>query len=261
VFEDTMDLAGRKKSDPVHRLRRILVHSSANAAGAAKNRAAKLDRARNDLDKLVRTAGTRYHPDRAAVSARIDAITRKRRIGAYLTTTITVDDTGKPSLTWSFNKEALDAEAATDGWYALLTNLPPGEADAAEVLTRYKGQPIVERRYSNVKGPLAVAPLFLQSNQRITALLTVICLALLIYCLIEREARANLAPHTTMTGFYPDNRAVPPTAQLILNVLGRMRLLPADHANPARVIPPDPLQTRLLTLLHVDPTRPRWQTE
>jgi hypothetical protein len=36
VFEDTMDLAGRKKSDPVHRLRRILVHSSANAAGAAK---------------------------------------------------------------------------------------------------------------------------------------------------------------------------------------------------------------------------------
>ncbi len=30
-----------------------------------------------------------------------------------------------------------------------------GEADAAEVLVRYKGQESVERRYGNFKGPLA----------------------------------------------------------------------------------------------------------
>ena len=258
VFEDTMELTGRKKTDPVHQLRRVLVHSSANAAGAAKNRTKKLERAREDLDKLVRTAGTRYHPDHAAVTARINAIAAKRHVGAYLHTAVTVDDTGTPALTWRYDQDAIDAEAATDGWYALLTNLAPDEADAREILTRYKDQPIVERRYSNAKGPLAVAPLFLQTNQRITALLTVICLALLIYCLIEREARANLEPATTMTGFYPDNRAVRPTAQLILNTIGHMKLLPATRTRPAQVIPPDPLQARLLTLLHVDPTRPRW---
>jgi transposase len=257
VLEDTMTLTGRKKSDPIHQVRRILVHSSANAVGQSKNRTKKLARAREDLDKLVRTAATRYHPDHAAVTARIDTITRKHGIGAYLVTAITTND-GKPALTWHYNQAAIDTEAATDGWYALLTNLPPDQADASEVLTRYKDQPKVERRYSNAKGPLAVAPLFLQTNQRITALLTVICLALLIYCLIEREVRANLAPDTTMRGFYPDNRAVPPTAQLILNTLARMKLIPADHTNPPRVIPPNPLQARLLTLLHVDPTRPRW---
>jgi hypothetical protein len=52
----------------------------------------------------------------------------------------------------------LAAEQASDGWYALLTNLDPDQADAAEVLARYKGQEVVERRYGAFKGPLAVAP-------------------------------------------------------------------------------------------------------
>lgn len=50
---------------------------------------------------------------------------------------------------------ALDTEAATDGWYALLTNLDLASVDTAGVLTRYKGQEVVERRYSAFKGPLA----------------------------------------------------------------------------------------------------------
>jgi hypothetical protein len=33
-----------------------------------------------------------------------------------------------------------------------------------------------------------------------TALITVICLALLIYCLIERQARTAIAPATTLPG-------------------------------------------------------------
>lgn len=45
----------------------------------------------------------------------------------------------------------------------------------------------MERRSSAFKGPLAVAPLFLKNNRRIAALITVICLALLIFCLIERQ--------------------------------------------------------------------------
>ena len=58
-----MDLHGPRKTDPVVHLRRILVYSSANAAGQAKARAAKLAKAATELDKLVRTAGTRFHPD------------------------------------------------------------------------------------------------------------------------------------------------------------------------------------------------------
>jgi hypothetical protein len=123
------------------------------------------------------------------VTAKAAAIARHRRVAAYLRTTITTDPAGKPTFTWSFDQTAIDTEATSDGWYALLTNLD-ATIDTTEVLHRYKDQPVVERRYSDIKGPLAVAPIFLQHNRRITALITVICLALLIFCLIE--ARTSL---------------------------------------------------------------------
>ncbi len=244
-------------------IRRILVHSSANQNAAATARALKLGKARTELDTLTRTAGTRHHPDAAAVTAKAAQISRHRRVGAYLHTTITHDpDTGKPVFTWHYDQTAFDAETAGDGWYALLTNLDPADADPADVLRRYKGQSAVEQRYATVKGPLAVAPMFLQTNRRITALITVICLALLIFSLIEREVRRQLAAqgHTDMTGFYAfDNRAVRPTARLILQALHDLRLIPAHDRQPPKIPHPGWLQAKLLALLNVDPTRPRGQ--
>jgi transposase len=262
VTEDVMTITGPRTTDPVHQVRRILVHSSANQNAAATARQLKLDKARTELDTLTRTAGTRHHPDTAAVSAKAAQISRHRRVGAYLHTTITDDpDTGKPVFRWHYDQAAIDAEAAGDGWYALLTNLHPADADPAEVLHRYKGQNAVEQRYSTIKGPLAVAPIFLQTNRRITALITVIALALLIFSLIEREVRNRLAEQnqTDMVGFYAfDNRAVRPTARLILHALNDLRLIPAHDQQPPKIPTPGWLQAQLLTHLKVDPTRPRW---
>ena len=129
--DDGMDIRGPRKSDPVVHLRRILVYSSANAAGQAKARALKLAKAATELDKLVRTAGTRFHPDAGAVAARVQAIAAKRRVGKYLRTAITASPAGEPVLAWHFDQDAIDAEAGADGWYALLTNLPPSQAGPA----------------------------------------------------------------------------------------------------------------------------------
>ena len=258
VDEDVMDLAGPRKKDPVHRLRRILVHSSANATAAVKSRALKLAHARKDLDTLTRTAGTRYHPTIDAVNAKADQIAARRKVKSYLRTVLALDAAGKPTFAWSFDQDALDAEAAGDGWYALLTNHGP-DLDATEIFSRYKDQPTVERRYGEFKGPLAVAPIFLQNNRRITALITVICLALLIYCLIERQVRLALAPDTDMIGFYHnDRRARKPTARLILRELDGLRLVPGQHNQPPTIPKPTWLQAQLLHLLQVDPTQPRW---
>ena len=137
-----------------------------------------------------------------AVTARITTIARERRVGDYLRTAVGSDYNGRPTLDWHFDQAAIDAEAATAGWYALLTNLPT-TVTAAQALPRYKNQPgASERRYHDFKGPLAVAPMFLHTNRRITALIGIACLALLIYCLIEREARRNLAPATKIDGLY-----------------------------------------------------------
>jgi transposase len=255
VTEDTTTLAGPRPKDPVLSVRRVFVHSTARAHAAATARAKKLDRARDDLDRLVRGLGSRHYRDEKAVAERISAISRARRVVAYLRTEIGTDpDTGKPTLAWSFDQAAIDAEAATDGWYALLTTLP-AQVTAAQVLIRYKGQEVVERRYSAVKGPLAVAPMFLKTNRRITALITVICLALLIFCLIERAVRAAIAPETRMAGLVPGQKAKP-TGRLVLQALGGLRLIPANAGQPALIPQPTPVQARLLDLLAVDPTQP-----
>ena len=254
VSEDTMIATGPRKADPSISLRRVFVYSSARATAAAHARQKKLDRARDDLERLRRGLGSRHYPDAAAVGARIAQIGRERKVKAYLIATVATTEAAKPTLEWSFDQTAIEAEAATDGWYALLTNIDPGDADAAEILRRYKGQEAVERRYGNFKGPLAVAPIFVKSNRRLEALITVICLALLIFSLIEREVRRAIAPATTMTGIYPENRAVKPTGRLIFAALAGMRLIPANRGTPATIPRPREPQLRILTLLNVDPT-------
>ena len=208
-------------------MRRIFVHSSARASAAAASRAKKLARARDDLDRLARGLGGRFYPGEKAVTGRLRQIATSLH-GPYLRYTAGTAPgggnsevtsaaeraggapglPGKPALTWWLDQDTIDAEAATDGWYALLTSLDASIA-ATEVLLRYKGQEAVERRYGNLKGPLAVAPMILNSNRRIAALITVISLALLIFCLIEREARRSLAPQTRIDGLYNRQPARP----------------------------------------------------
>jgi len=253
AYEDTMVVAGPRKADPDLELRRVFVWSSGNASAAVTNRARKLAKATDELGRVQAGLGGRFYNTAAKVTAKVAAIGADRRVAAYLIAEIGTDETGRPTLTWSFDPAALDAETASDGWYALLTNLGPDEAGTAEVLRRYKGQEVVERRYGDFKGPLAVAPMFLHNNRRIQALITVICLALLIFCLIEREVRSQLAPETTMVGIYPENRAVKPTGRLIFAALAGMRLTPATATSPPRIPRPNQTQLRLLDMLHVDP--------
>jgi transposase len=258
VLEDTVPFQirnSKRKKDPPVVVRRIFVHSSARAQGAAASRAKKLARAQDDLDRLTRGLGSRFYPDQKKVTDRVAQIARDRKVSPYLRYSAgTSPATGKPTLTWHFDQDAVNAEAATDGWYALLTNLP-AEVSPGEVLLRYKGQEAVERRYGNLKGPLAVAPVFLKNNRRIAALISVISLALLIFCLIEREARRNLAPATKIDGLY-NRQPARPTGRLILTALASLQLIPATATSPAQITRPTTVQARLLQLLGVDPTRP-----
>jgi hypothetical protein len=93
--------------------------------------------------------------------------------------------------------------------------------------------------------------MFLHNNRRITALIGVVCLALLIFCLIEREARRNLAPATKIDGLYA-GRPAKPTASLIFTTLATLRLRHANDGTP-EVPEPTPLQKRVLDLLKIDP--------
>ena len=256
VLEDTMVLTGKNKTDPVVELRRVFVWSSARAGAAEKARAKKLERARDDLERLGRGLGGRYYRTDKQVNDRIAVIARQRRVTTYLHASLGTDPaTSKPTLAWHFDQAAIDAEAATDGWHALLTNLP-ADIDASGVFRHYKGQEAPERRYHNFKGPLAVAPMFLKNNRRIEALIAIICLALLIFALVERAVRLALLPTVKLAGLWA-GRPAKPTGRLIFAALSHLRLVPATDTSPARIPRPAPLQTRLLELLRVDPRQPR----
>jgi transposase len=256
VLEDTMVLSGKKRSDPDLELRRVFVWSSARATAASKARVKKLARARGDLERLGRGLGGHYYATERQVSERIAVISRERRVSTYLHTTVGTDrDTTKPTLEWHFDEEALTAEASTDGWYGLLTNLHE-EVGAAQVLRNYKGQEVAERRYGNFKGPIAVAPMFLKNNRRIEALISVICLALLIFSLAERAVRLAISPAVKLAGLWAGAPAKP-TGRLIFTALAQLRIIPATSTTPPSIPRPPPLQARLLELLGVDPRRAR----
>lgn len=251
VTEDTMTVTGPRSKDPTYTLRRVFVHSTARADAAAAARSKKLDRAAGDLGRLGRGLGSRHYGTAGKVTTRISVIARDRRVGSYLRATAGTNQDGRPTLAWHFDQDAIDAEAATDGWYALLTNLPQS-VTAGQVLARYKNQPATsERRYHDLKGPLAIAPMFLHANRRITAIIGIICMALLIYSLAERQARRNLAPAIKLDGLYA-GRPAKPTATLIFTALATLRLRATGNDTP-EIPQPSPIQQRLLNLLEIDP--------
>jgi transposase len=151
VLEDTHTLTGPRKSDPVLPVRRILVHSTANAVGQQAARDKRLAKAAEDLNKLSAAAGGRHYKTQEKIVAWIGVIAAKRRVTSCLRWSVTDNDDGTPLLAWHFDTGVLQAEAAVDGWYALLTSVPADQADAGQALIHYKGQGTVERRYHDLR--------------------------------------------------------------------------------------------------------------
>lgn len=92
-------------------------------------------------------------------------------------------------LEYAINRDAVSRVARTDGIFPLITNSP---MDAADVLRKYKNQPYLEKRMYTAKSVLKVAPVFLESPQRIEAMLFLYFVALMIVGLIERNIRKNM---------------------------------------------------------------------
>jgi transposase len=263
VTEDTVTLAGPRKKDKPVTLRRVLVHSTGNAAGQRQARDKRLAKAAAELDKLAAGAGGRYYNTGEKIAARAGVIAKTRRVAKVLHTAIDTDpESGKPTFTWSFDTAVLAAEAASDGWYSLVTPLsnPAGPAPrtAEQVLLDYKGQSGVERRYSDFKGPLAVTPIFVHKNSRVAALIQVICLALLVFCLIERQVRRALGGDGKMAGLYPDNRRVAPTSRMIMYHLSTLDLHTGSILDPPTVLFARGIHVHLLELLGIQTIQPRW---
>jgi hypothetical protein len=212
----------REVADPdtgrTHRLRIAYIWSSEEAASVADARQRALTTAEDALTRIRNGLHGRYYKTKKQVDDRVAKIIG-HRIADLITVTTGVDDTGKPTIAWHRNPDAITSASTLDGLYALATNLPDppeGTLTALDVLNIYKDQWIVEQRHRDLKQTLHVRPVFLHNDDRIHALIAVVGIALLVYGLIEADLRAALGPDTPLPGLLPEHRDAVPTARAVL---------------------------------------------
>jgi transposase len=196
-----------------HRLRVAYIWSSEEANSVADGRERALARAEQALGKVQRGLGGRHYKTRTQVDAKVTQLLVPAVRGLLQVTTGT--RAGKPTLRVARDQAAITAAARTDGVYALATNLP-GRLSATQVLRLYKDQPLVELRHRDAKQTLRVRPIFLHNDDRITALVSIVGLALVIFGLIQADLRRALGPNHQLDGLLPEGRAARPTGRNIL---------------------------------------------
>jgi transposase len=123
----------------------------------------------------------------------------------------------------------LIAAAVQDGVFPLITN--DRELSEQALLLAYKGQPVIERRYVQLKTEFAVAPVYLKEVTRIRTLLCLCFLVLLLQASLERELRRAMARRAVESlPIYAEGRACrcPTTPRLIepFENVQRHRLIP-----------------------------------
>ena len=175
--------------------RLIWYHSARKAELDAAARWGRIERAVLRLSELgERLASPRTrHRERAKVAGAVEAILEETGTAAWIEVTIAerTEETfrqrrrGRPGAdTLNVKRERkrfelahrvdlarLDEEARCDGIFPLITNEPAMSAE--DLLLAYKEQPMIEKRFAQLKTDFAVAPVFLKEVSRIEALLCV----------------------------------------------------------------------------------------
>jgi transposase len=121
-------------------------------------------------------------------------------------------------LCWEIDNDALAQKRAGDGVFPLVTNVR--EFSAEETLRAYKRQPVIEKRFSQLKTDFAVAPVYLKNVSRIQSLLCVYFFAMLVQTLLERQLRLAMeASGVEWLRLYPEGRKCKrPAARRVLEV-------------------------------------------
>jgi hypothetical protein len=202
-----------------HRFRLAYIHSSEEEREVKAARERALQSAEQKLERVRGGLGGRHYKTRKQVDRRVAQIL----VGPAkdLIEVRTATRKHRPTISWERRQDAIAEAARADGVYALATNLADRRLGANAILSRYKGQQIVERRHRDLKQTLRVRPIFLHKDERIHALVSIIGIALLVFGLIESELRKRLTDPTDgqealLPGLLPEGRAARPTGRNIL---------------------------------------------
>ena len=256
--------------------RLVWYHSTRKAQIDAAARMRQVERALEDLAELEQKLGSprsRYH-HRAKVAEAVETILQDRGTMRWISTEINerIQETyrqerrGRPNekthyvrqvnmrfeLKYAVDHAALAAERLGDGVFPLISN--DRTLSDRELLLAYKGQPVIEKRFSQLKTNFEVAPVYLKEVSRIQALLCMYFLALLVESLLERELRRAMDRRGVASlPLYPEGRACRyPTVPRLIEVfesVQRHTLLVGKKPPVVFTTKLTRLQRRILSLL------------
>jgi transposase len=256
AFERTDHVAGEVDGRKVRlNYRLIFVWSEAKARQEAATRERHQAKISAEFEAIIRNLNKYSLKTEETIRRRLEAARAKYDEGEMFLYELTKDRRGLFSLTWKIDGQALQRRKLLEGVYVLKTNLSKQSYPLAKTLAKYKEQSQVERRIHHLKGPLAVAPMFLKNPERIAGLLCILVWALVVMALMERQVRRGLKGKP-LYGLYPENRPSPaPTGPAMLDCFRTLCIVIVfEHGTTSRRLgQPTDIQRELLRLLRVPP--------
>jgi transposase len=254
AFETTERIEGSVHGRKVRlKYRLIFVWSEAKARQEAATRERHVAKIRAEFEAVDKNLNHYSLKTRDAIVKRLEAAKAKYTEGKLFAYELTEKRRGQFTLAWRVDPKALRDWQHLEGVYVLKTNLSSRQAARAKVLAKYKEQSQVERRIHHLKGPLAVAPMFLKNPDRIAGLLCILVWALMVMALMERQVRRRLRGKP-LYGLYPENRPSPaPTGPALLQCFSSLCIVIVKHRGTTtrRLAQPSDVQQKLLKLLGI----------
>ncbi len=204
--EVDQELRGLKDGQPLHCKYRVLfIWSEAKARQEADTRQRHIAKIKEVFVKTAKNLNKYKCKTVQDVTRRLEAARSRYAEGKLFVYEVGEDAAGQLTLAWHLDPKAVARWKRLEGVFVLKTNLASRTHTTADVLRTYREQIQVERRIGNLKGPLAVAPMFLKNPKRMAGLLYILVWALMVMSLLERQVRKQLKGKP-MYGLYPEKR-------------------------------------------------------
>lgn len=234
--------------------RLIYIWSQQRARDQAKTRERHAERIQAELDKVKRNLNKYTLTTKEAIVARLEKAKGMYSEGSFFQYDLKQRN-GRFRLTFKLNPKEVSRRKKLEGIFVLKTNLPRSSHPLSRLLELYRDQSTVERRFGDLKGRLAVSPMFLKKPARMAGLLYVLVWALMALSLMERSVRKELKGEP-MYGIYPENRPSPaPTGRAIFECYETLSIVIVRHQGEItrRLAELSEIQRTLARLLGVSP--------
>jgi len=227
--------------------RGLVVLSGPICTSWRQTRAVQLREVRHALSQVQAKIGQPHHRTVEAIQKRANTQLKKSPAGKFMRTEAYADEAGQVHLHWWVDRYALWQAMQRDGRYLLVTN--DWSLSPQRMLALYRQKDGVEKRFTVSKSDLKVSPVYLHKDERIEAMLLINMLALLVYSLLERQAR---------------QRGLQMTTRRIIQKLESLDVIETrcwDGSRLYRLVPVDEEQAALLEILAyvlAELRLPRW---